>query len=513
MFGKKLLSLVSLLFLGSKFATVSADCTTTYSGGLLINEECDIGYYLINKAGNGLLASVASNECVGETCTLVYCSENDNSTTCTPKASVTGLVTYGLDGTTILECTAGQCSVKTASESGCTGALAGGIISGGSKLCITAENSSEKDFSYSVTNNSYYYITVAIGSTTVFTGPDEVSGNAKKVLVRIGNGIAELITAFGDRTTNYLAHDGSDEIAIKYDGVDTISKNVLITGDEEYCVDDNTKVITERSPNFCTNGLANVNCDKYYLCDSGVCQDKTTTIDARQEVTCNNNGINGITTCDDGDYYITVTGQVTLKDGTGAGDLVECKATADPSIIQCNKKTDIIGYLKNADGTNASTIPYIKCSAKNDGTATCEAIGQPSESACTDSTAGTGKLIYNSVYKICIDGTHSVDIENASVAGSYLIDASKDSAFEHAGVKNIYSVVAKIGGGNAIRKPQDGKKYIYVKTTTKQVFEKGETGASDLCSGDNINSGAATEYVLNKKQGTDYVDYYKVKEA
>jgi len=491
MFGKKLLSLVGLLYISCKIASVSAVCTPTYDSGLKIGTECQPGYYLINKEGNGFIDGEVSTVCNGEdaggenynTCKLVYCSKNDGSTACVSQ-TVTGLVTYRLDGATILECTGGDCKVVIASETSCTTALAGGIITDGSKLCINAESGSEKLFDYTVEGDQYYYINVAVDSTTVF-------GSNEKVLVKIGKGIAAKTTAFVDQQTNYLANDGASQYAVKDDGL-SIGKNVGLTGGTPiYCINGETSAIEDRQSNFCSSSIP---CSQYCTFTNGECTKITNDEQFvfERQIECKPNGESSeVAACVDG-YYILYDGTL-ITTGT-AGNTPTTITVYRCESGECSSSSPI-GFIANADTRTKGDLPFVKC----DGVNNCSKL-ENLDKADNLGVASKAGLLVNSV-SVSLVATSKEAQLNAD--GEYLLDATATSIFNKNAVANHF-VIIKIEFGSAILYRKSvveagggvfGEfRYKYTDNSLKLFGRQ----ASDVC-----NSGKTIiEYMLDKQDGT-----------
>lgn len=495
MFGKKLLSIIGLLFAG-QIAYVSADCEPAYDSGLKLNEDgdCTVGYYLLNKAGTAALASGADTECSGDTCKLVYCSDTTGSTACVPQ-TVTGLVTYALDGETILECTDGDCKITEPTESQCSVALAGGIITGGSKLCITAVDDSEVVFDYDVTGDSYYYIEVAVDSTTVFTGPTAVQDDPKKVLVKIGKGIAQLVESFGDTTTSYLAHDGNSEIAVKYGG-STIDKNTGLTGGTPiYCVNGETSAIEDRKANFCGSNVA---CSQYCTFSDGVCTKITT--DAQfvfeRSATCNPIGTSEEKAACNPGYFIKYNGALitasttvaTIEEDASKLSLIECTGTDCTPI---DSGSFPIGYIANSDplsnGSTSGNVPFIKCTANN----SCSTIEAADNKSSCDAS---GVLVNSDSFCLKTEGTITAALD---APGKYLLNTSDTSIFNTNTSADHYVIVEiKYGSVLMVRKDDivaEGGEFRYVYTDdTLEIFGRKNT---NICS----SNKTIKEFMLDKQ--------------
>lgn len=506
MFGKKLLSLVGLLFISCEIASVSAVCEPTYESGLKIGSECEPGYYLINKGGDDLIVGDINSVCDGvdgKTCKLVYCSENDGSTVCESQ-TVTGLVTYRLDGRSILECTDGQCKVVTASESTCETGLVGGIITVGSKLCIDTDSDSDsaKLFDYTVKGDQYYYINVADGTTTVFTG---LSVGDQKVLVKIGKGIAAKTTIFNDEVTNYLVNDGGVQYAIKYDGEsESIVKNEGLTGGTPiYCINGETSAIEDRQSNFCSSILP---CSQYCTFESGVCTEikEDEQFVFEREIECVPNGQpSEVAACVDG-YYILYDGSLvttyTVNETPGVINVYRCEGGV------CVQSSPI-GFIANADTRTKGGLQFVKC----DGVNGCLKLGNSDKADNIASASSAGLLVNNESVSLV---AHLKEAQ-LSADGEYLLDAAAISIFNKHAVADHF-VIIKIEFGSAILYRRSvvesaggifGEfRYKYTDNTLKLFGRK----ASDVCdSGKTI-----IEYMLDKTDETinSYSDneYYAV---
>ncbi|KAG4092928.1 hypothetical protein H8356DRAFT_1294341 [Neocallimastix lanati (nom. inval.)] len=465
MFVKKFLSIFTLLFLGRHLTTVSAACEPTYGTGYecgSCTDEGDIGglHYVNSK----VIEVYESGKCREVTTPGYYKIESN-------------YYSVGQDGN----------HSEAPLNIGSNCASAGDLYTGG-YLCLK-DNDTTNVINISG-NDGNLYVVPNVGTL--------LHNSATNVLVKSRENALVLVTTTA--STNYLAKDtggilssAGNFIAVNSD----IELDDSITG-KEYCVDDESKIITERPKNYCdTVSDPAINCDKYYTCTDGVCIDTTTTLSGT-----------------DGGYYIVYNNELLpdVATNSGSGTLYHCSGTP----VSCSIDNTTIGYLKNADTEHNTDdgIPYIECKATtttvtvNSVTVaqnSCKAIVKPSDEACSNSLVGS--LIYNSEYKLCIDASTSVQVG----AANYLVDANKVSTFEATGVQSGYFVVVEVDtDGNFIRRAQTGKKYIYALKTGKRVYNKGETGYdAAMCSGNTLNTSAADEYILNKSNG-DLVDYYKI---
>ncbi|OUM69759.1 hypothetical protein PIROE2DRAFT_57191 [Piromyces sp. E2] len=519
MFGKKILSLVGVLFLGSQIASVNAACQITISGCPgdcqcelgSSHDTCQNGYYAVaagdgaNKTPNsgitdGLLIKFSGDN-VGDDCNVItdngYYKSLETNKYIVKGASGANMITAG-NG-----CTAG----KVDSEDGYKFCLDGTAGDGTNKISW---------------NDGNYYL---VDTTTA----DVFTGDTNGVAVVVSKDDAIVDAGLTNDSKNYLvinkkASYGTPTtavdqiIAVTNGGTDLGKVTAGFSDGDDYCVSDATKQITPKIDNFCNSALSSVDCDQYYTYES---TGGTFSIEIPKRTVKTCTGIIGLTSCSDGDYYIVSAGSL-QQTPSGTGQLYKCVEETTNNVV-CRKDLSTVGYLKNSDGvkndSGDKTIPYIQCNAlasggngvdtsNEDNCIALEALGQVD--GCTASDVG--KLIKTvGGYQLCIDASTPKPL---ATPGNFLVDASKASTFETTGTgaDSGYFVVAQLGNDHAIRKPQDMKKYIYA--SAKQVYTKSDSGAYDAICQSTTTLKDAKEYILNKDVDSpatvDHVDYYKL---
>jgi len=417
MFGKNLLNLVSLLFIGSQFISNAWAEKCEYAGTSTIeingSAACDGSSYLINNAGNAKVDDPTNCKSGGSECTLITCP-NDTQSCNKGNAAGTDVSGYVTISNKLLTCTDSICTYVDTTSGGayvnalenkpikCTSdncvtksdcAAVGDVMySEGNYLCLTS-NGSKKIEIASGNVKIYHYLTVGNGATNPITGATNDS-TAEKILIVTGNGKTEIgsIGSFTENIVDYLVNDVdgtlSNEgkaVAVTYDGSNLVLK-AGITGSKEYCVDANSVILGTREA-FCSN----VKCTNgYYLCSSGVCE-RQDNIECPSSVDCKTNeSIPAQGGCTTPGYYLTTKSDNNLQVANTAGKLYLCSA------YNCKEETSPkIGYYQNS-GINGD---YIRC----DGT-DCKAITATATSTgCDESGVQIGDLINLSTttIKIC----------------------------------------------------------------------------------------------------------------
>ncbi|KAL6632893.1 hypothetical protein U3516DRAFT_866417, partial [Neocallimastix sp. 'constans'] len=268
---------------------------------------------------------------------------------------------------------------------------------------------------------------------------------------------------------------------------------------DDYCVDQDTKIVTKRPENYCSNN-ENEDCDNYVNCNTGVCSQAT--IEARETDSGCKPSKGSSTGCKPG-YYVVDGNDAFLS--THTDTVSKVYSCGDDG--SCNDVTDsVVGFLKNADTTHATAIPYIVCDESH----ACSVIQQPSENSC--SKAGT--LIYSSGYKLCIDSTTPKDLEDLAADVSYLVAASDyaNNNFINSDAANSFVIVKTDTLGNAILVPQNARNY-YAAKADKTVL----TSASDNVNGSLYKSNGTVcvvdtttiGYLINAASNDEGVPYIK----
>ncbi|OUM69769.1 hypothetical protein PIROE2DRAFT_68493 [Piromyces sp. E2] len=530
MFGKKTLSLVGLLFLGSQFTKVSAAGTCTF-GSVSAPSTCEVSSCTVGDYGlyykNSLVVEVTGAAACHIVTTPGYYKIGDKYYSINHEGTTTEIE----EVMTIIR--KSYCRDKV-------GKFVKIGSAGEESICLTASTATA-----AFSSGDYYLINASEGNT--------YAASAKKVIIAFG---ANSVTKV-DSSTNY--HLVVSEVGdVKTEGqnvvVDTTLAKAFLTGTNKYlvingvsavkaggvgkaivvdntgaldqsfngkgdvCVDTTTKIITTRPENYCGSDC----CEKYYACIGDICTETTTTFDERAGE-CDPTHDTKQHNCTPGGYYIVSDGNELLSEPNNLKNNKLYHCSGSPGSATCTQDQTTVGYLANADTANAEAVPYIQCSAKattiDNGldvqvtTNECVPIAKP------DGTCAVGKLIYEvTQYKLCIDGTNKMAVGAAS---SYLVNAMTASTFVPAEKKptgnTVYYVLVNMDtDGNVILNEQVKTKYRYAHTgngdatKTRRVYEK--NGDDSMCSGEpgslTLDADNAKEYVLNYTDG-DYVDFYK----
>jgi len=295
MFGKKILSVVSVLFLGSKIAIAAAVPRAT---GAITIDACD-------NIGNGIATTTCVN---GETATSLCIKDNkiysyDNSvTTCN-----TGTVHTLSSSLNVVSLTA---ETTVTAEN-----LSGTPYSDGTKLAIFDCDAStcKQTYGYVTDGSKYYEVSHNVASKEVnadqyVESATDCSANVGKLIkfndrVYLCIDVAKSVELKNDGTgENYLmanengnifsAAESADypKLVVKQ-GAKAITFNNLYT-DEEYCVYD-SNLIMSRIDQFCVGNIL----DNLYNCDEGKCQVTGSPIGAGSYIVADKNGDLGLYTC------------------------------------------------------------------------------------------------------------------------------------------------------------------------------------------------------------------------
>lgn len=435
MFGKKVLSIIALLFITVKAEPNACVFSDVTAGTCSITSGCLEQEYNKYFAISGNTATYAT----GAVTSGILVQVNEDGTDCSVVNTPGYYKSVAADGSTEIYISRnhdGTAVSVVEPDAACTG---GGLYTGG-KLCAEDDDTTNVIALETGEGINYYVINdkseifrsdegkvVIKADATSFTAPALSAGS---YLVKDSTGILDGVSA-------------GQFAAVTEAGALDASK----TGDEEYCVDSTTKAILGRSEEYC-NGNEADNCGSYYTCNNSVCTETTDAIGRRTNTsTCN---------VDEG-TYTSCSGYYLKTDKT----LLYCSGG------QCNAKTNVIGYLVNA----ADPEKYIKCSSKGS-KVTVDAVDYDGndcdnieisglEDECTDEPAGFGALIKDGDgnIKVCINANDGVSVTSAA---QYFIDANvADKTFtkvaQGAGALAMIDIAAS---GNVILNTKAGN-YIY----------------------------------------------------
>jgi len=342
----------------------------------------------------------------------------------------------------------------------------------------------------------------------------------------------------------------ADLVATKYeDNGNSLIKDESITGDEDYCVSSTTKVITERAKNYCDTTIG---CDEYYVCTTGLCEDKTTDYSVRKG-TCN--PITGAE-CeggDNGDYYYignakglvsgtlgesleTTAGttgylyKCTISGGSSSGctidessagyfvnsagdDIKYIQCTVGESSNTCKGLIDapetVVNCVANSSGIILDGAQYKQCTDENDVNAT-PITAKSNTIQVTDTCTSNGELIKgtDTNYKICVKQSNDSLVAVEFSTASYFIDSGNTSPFNDNELANHF-VMVDIDSEKAVLNTT-AKKYRYAITATRQIIEKANAEANGMCQSGSLKTTTGHEFAMTKPSaGVDHVNYYK----
>jgi len=499
MFTKKLLSVVSTLFIGSQLLSLVS--------GTALTPCSDETLALTNS---GALSSVTTgctfggtSYCLSGTSIYGYTSGEGNTATCV----IDNEGTYVLLGDAKLNGETIDASNKdTLKIYQCTGVS--------DVKCL-------QTFGY-VLSSGNQYLTINASGTNAFVAKEAIAtveslsgGNCNDGVLYNDSGNIQLCLGGKvysqkiDETSiikSYVLNNVEGNIFTNADS-DDANKNkpmvvnvgdnkiILSTNAYDYCAGSNSEV-SETFKEFCTS--ANDPCtDSPYECEStGICkkEQRDTSCKIKDDGTangsCNTSGYYIINTTDsaDGDGFRSL---VLKSDGDSkVGTLINCSTanTCTPVPGTGFQK----GYYKNAASTGENDAPYIKCTANND----CTIITAVS-SDCTN----VGDITFASVFKICLDkgvAVTPVDINTTSTSQSHFVSLDNASIFGDVNAGKYVKVEA--ANGNVLLstpgKVDIAKAYYYTDTTYK-IHAKAEK--SGVCTA----SKTIIEFKFDKSGSTD----------
>jgi len=184
-------------------------------------------------------------------------------------------------------------------------------------------------------------------------------------------------------------------------------------------------------------------------------------------------------------YYLKddVNGLVSDEDTTGT--LYYCSTSTSCNEVE---ETDILpGYYRNADRTQNSSLPYIKCSK---GSNNCEAI-TPDLTATDDcSSAGEGGLIgvkdMNNdsspvIYKLCLNNKKTGNAVSLSNVSQYFVNIDKSNIFGQS--EGHYVLVDIDSYGNVLKNEHENKKFQY---TDNEFRIQSRSNNGEACSDETL---------------------------
>jgi len=496
MFGKKSLSILSLLFIGRALATdITLPLCTTFKDDFASTDCTD--------------TSAAVTHCLGSD-NKIYKVTNTGTFACNTAPLATGVYVFNVPAS-------GNNSVVSLTSDENTDPLDSiadrlvMYVCGTDNVCSQTIGYIKMVYDQDNSATSSYYKIETSGGTTQGAGSACTTSTIGDVSATYGvclgvDGVSVEFSAVGD----YLL-DGTLEAGSIFTLPTETYNSIVLTATAnviyynkaftvtDYCVDAATKKIEVKVNQVCGNN----NCENYFSCAAGDCKDTSTescTTTPPGGSDCNL-GTTAATNCVVG-YYLADTGLKTLVDtANDAGDLYECEENEiTPAQIDCAKISAAnlpIGYLINADANHKSAVPIIECYNDN-GTKKCKAVDVSADACGTvesGSTITAGKIFSDdakTTFKLCLDGTNSGAKGTSDT--SYLMNASGVLGIA-AKADNFMIVNIDTKGNIKIELKADAtvNKYKFA-NSEKKIITKNSSDKSTYCS----PTPTLVEYKLNK---------------
>lgn len=467
MFGKKILSIIGLLLVGSQISSVKAACTISSVSGdnyTLEGDECETnGYYVAFVNGDGDNQLNDATGVTGGKGKLIKVSGSDKTS-----AVVVTDIGYFIspDGQYISNDHNGDAKlvVPATGESGqeCSGKV-------GELVTITTGGA---------TGRKKRGTTVELCLTSTISVALKDSGSGKNYLME--NAAGNIFSNADSETyPNIVIKDGDKSLTFNSD-----------YGDSEYCVYGSNE-IQDRITNFCSGTIL----DAMYSCEAGLCSQSDSPVGAGNYIVQNGDNYNlyectvssGTVTCEI-DEAANHNGVIVAKEVTDevkeytflqqiqVGDLATDGTISEANLGKISVFDCVSGACKPTDalikyGTSSTKVAYCQSS---DGT------------ACTTSDpkitlANIGEVTYSeSNFIITIDGTSST--------------IASGNVYAYAGSSNAFAII-KNNGDAVVGKAKFADSSVYVKTdntlTTSAAYGACETAITPYTEVD-LEAGTAT---------------------
>jgi len=454
MFGKKILSIIGLLLVGSQISSVKADCTissVTGSDYVLAGEDCvNNGYYVAFVNGGGDNQLNDDTGVTGGKGKLIKVDGSDST-----KAVLVNDIGYfkSPDGKIISNDYNGDAKLveSATGENGkeCNGNVGKLVtISGAVELCLTD--------------------TIGVALKDSGSGKNYLMKNAAGNIFTIDNNKSNIVIKDGDKALTF----NSDY------------------GDSEYCVYGSNE-IQDRIANFCSGTIL----DAMYSCEAGLCSQSDSPVGAGNYIVqngvnynlyeCTENG--GTVTCEideaAGHNGVIVAKEVTDEEKEyiflqqiQVGDLATDSTISDANLDKISVYDCVSGACKPTDALIKydSTSPKVAYCQSSDGT------------ACT---ASDPKITLDNIGVVTYTGTNfiiSTGVVQSTIASG--------SAYAYAGSSDAFAII-KNNGDAVVGKAKFADPSVYVKTdntlTTSTAYGDCETAITPYTDVD-LEAGTAT---------------------
>jgi len=435
MFAKKLLSIVGLLFIGSRITSVNATGIDSCSTASVTITGCD------PQVGPATGACIDGNK--------IYTYAEDTKSTCyvsveSPLAAGVHVLTVSGATVTDVELSAVDSTADTnyllyiCDDSKCD--ITNGFVKGKNDayIKIISGETAGEDASTSLDDSDKADCTPG----TIFKGKDEDS--AIKFCIAAGQG--EALAANAAATKNYIVTKSEpltdDDTDAKTNMVVQVSDKAFVLNtiytDDEYCVY-GTNEIQNRIANFCEGTIL----DNMYTCENGLCFKRDSPITAGNYIVKSGTDFN-LYKCETDTGSTTVTcnvdngaednGILLVKEESNTKEYTFQKVYATSLLSTADLATDSLFIYDCVAGACKPAEALIRAGTTT-ATAYCDGTDKCATGTETITLAKIGAISYDTKFIMTPTGSTAVDIES----GKSYAYVGTDSAF--AVIKNVGNVI------------------------------------------------------------------------
>lgn len=481
MFGKKVLGLISLLFLGSQLSSVKAtgiesctDAGVTIGGGCTPVDETPTGVCI---DGNKIYT-------YGSTKATCYVSVDDSTLT-------EGIHVLTVSGTTVNDVTLSSVGdtantnylLYVCDSSNCD--ITNGFVKGedDAYIKIISGDTAGVDVSTSLEDSDKANCTPG----TIFKDKDDSS--AIKFCISAGNGVA--LASRAEDTKNYIVAKSepltADSDSSKTDMVVQVSDNAFVLNtiytDNEYCVY-GTNEVQSRIENFCSGTIL----ENLYSCEKGLCSIEDYPVGVGKYIvekkgefklySCTEDTKSSTLTCEVDDN-VSDNGILVVKEESNDKEYTFQKVIPSSDLSTSNVETDSLFIYDCVGGTCKPTEALIRYNTVP-ATAYCASGTKCAAGTETITLTNIGAISYSSNFIMTPTGASAINIASG---GNY--------AF--AGTNNAFAVIKNVGDV-IVAKAQILDTTVYVKTldNTIATSEDYQSCASEIKQYTSVNSLTAT---------------------
>ena len=562
MFGKRILSLLSLLFAGSQLISVANAGACTFDGTAISGGSCDGSSYLINS---GKTVVTDTTTCISDSavCTLVECPSTDGP--CEKEDSYSGFVVVG---SKLAKCTNGDCVTQNMFENGATKYLVRDIddslTNKGNTIAVTS-NGTSLSLDTSLTADEL----CVSADTAQFTETSTEESRydcfcGENTLYKCESGVCttnltldcKRQTKTCDPTKDSTTDPNNNEQEC-VDGGYYLDTNTLYEckGETVQCTPQDGGSGHPAIPKgYFPNSGSDASTNPYIQCNGSTCVSLVKTTITKSG--CGADGVkvgdlifitgSGYRLCTASDKPVALSDNkkylITLVDSTdnaftnaadaGKAIIVDTTTTTailnavasngnyiigtnndlvdtatSGSLVQCSDgtcvKPSLTGYFKNVETTHTE-VPYISCEK-----GVCNGYKPGTEADCTSKNPGDIINPTGTNYVFCVkEGASKIEVPLTTGSNAKYMVGAKDSFDTNpfsAVALNGYYIVVDVSGTDVVVHTQDKKKYRYTDASQKIYDSKNDEGASaSVCKNP---GGTIVEYTIDSCADDDY-DYY-----